>query len=82
MKLVNYYQNKGQFNEFEHCGTYEYEDKADVYILEDMWRRFNSDSREDGKIRRSMSIGDIVTVDERTYTPQNFDWLRLGGSNV
>lgn len=45
----------------------DYKVKDDYAICEDMYKRFNSDYRPNGKTFRSMCVGDIISIDDRQY---------------
>ena len=76
MAIVKYYQNKGRFEEAELCET-ENIGGTDAGILDFMFIKYNSDNRPDGKIRPSMSVGDIISIDGRTYQCARIGWNRL-----
>jgi hypothetical protein len=78
---VVYWKNKGPFFDFDKAYEVETEhsgkENDDTRILEDMFFRFNCGNRPDAKIRPSMSVGDIVSIDGRAYACVTEGWLRL-----
>lgn len=85
MAKVKYFQNQGRFmpiilveDEQVAIDTSEQNiDYADLCILDKIFSKYNRDDRPDGQIRRSMSVGDIVSIDGRAYLCDLFGWTRL-----
>jgi DNA-directed RNA polymerase beta' subunit len=79
-RVVKYYQKGLPFMEIELCETEIVSvstTATDESILNYMFEKYNSDNRPDGKIRPSMSVGDIVSIDGIVYACQMQGWKQL-----
>ena len=89
---IKYFQNNGRFEPLELVAEEDmdadYENDyllhkaetiadADSILLARTFRKYNRDDRPDGHIRRSMSVGDVVSVDGRAYFCDRWGWTRL-----
>ena len=43
------------------------EDAEDVFLCNHLWAKYNADDRPDGQERRSMSLGDVIQIDQHIY---------------
>ena len=47
------------------------EDAEDVFVCNRLWAKYNADDRPDGQDRRSMSMGDVIQIEDRLYLVRN-----------
>jgi hypothetical protein len=60
------------------CEEGEYpDDMSNEEICDNMWMNFNMDNRPDGKIRRSMSVGDVIEINGIKYQALMIGWKEL-----
>jgi hypothetical protein len=79
-RVVKYYQKGVLFTEIALCETEVVNVSTtaiDESILDYIFTKYNSDNRPDSRIRPSMGIGDIVSIDGRAYACQSTGWNRL-----
>ena len=57
------------------------EDERDFDILNKLWNKFNLDKPSD-YAGRSMSVSDVVMIDDKTYYCDNFGWAVVEKFNV
>jgi hypothetical protein len=74
---VSYYQLVERFAPLEFCSEEVMDTAPDPEILERMWCKYNADDRPDGRAHRSMSMGDVVSIDGRAYFCDRVGWSRL-----
>jgi hypothetical protein len=79
-RMFKYWQSRGDFRELELCVTAKIEcaeDELEVYTLDRLFTMYNADDRSDGKVRRSMSVGDVVSLDGKAFQCASMSWLEL-----
>lgn len=53
------------------------EDKSNMELLTEIWRKFNADDRPDGHRMRSLSISDVVQIDNKSYICNTMGWKEI-----